>query len=127
MRIKIGSFMRDTQGIMHGKIYGLGFAPVSVLFEPQLDEKGAVMCFALIADPVLEAYEIGRAWEKQKGTMVYYSVCLDSPLFAAPLHVALFPEMDSPNRFNLVLDRTRDERRVLRHHTNEFATALGPT
>jgi uncharacterized protein (DUF736 family) len=126
MRIKIGSFMRDTQGIMHGKIYGLGFVPVSVLFEPQLDEKDAIICFALIADPVLEAYEIGRAWEKQKGEMVYYSVCLDSPLFAAPLNVALFPEMGNPNRFNLVLDRAREERRFLRHHTNELAAVVGP-
>ncbi len=110
MRMKIGSFMKDTHGILHGKIYGLGLGVTSVLFEPQPDSQGGISFFSLVADPVLEAYEIGRAWEKKKSHLTWYSVLIDSPFFPASLNAALFPDMENPHQFNLVFDRTRNER-----------------
>ena len=111
MRMKIGSFMHDRQGILHGKIYGLGLGSLSVLFEPHIGKDGKTSFYSLIADPVLDAYEIGRAWEKEKNGMIYYSILLDSPLFAAPLHAVLFPDLKNGVYFNLYFDRGDAERR----------------
>jgi uncharacterized protein (DUF736 family) len=104
--MKIGTFLQDQEGNIHGKIYGLGLSPVSVLFDPQTS-KDRKPYYKLIADPVGSAYEIGAAFEKTKDGMIYHSVSLDSPVFAAPINVALFPDKDRDGIFNLIFDRAQ--------------------
>ncbi len=101
--MKIGTFIQDRNGIMHGKIHGLGFGVISVMFEAQTSREGKPY-FRIIADPARNAYEVGAAFEKQKDGMTYHSVCLESPAFMQPLNAALFPDRDTGN-FNLVWDR----------------------
>jgi uncharacterized protein (DUF736 family) len=100
--MKIGTFIADKDGILHGKVYGLGIGVTSVMFEPQTSSGGKEY-YRLIADPVREAYEIGVAFPKEKGGKTYLSVSFDSPVLAAPVNAALFP--DKEGTYNLVWNR----------------------
>ena len=102
--MKLGSFLKDQYGALHGKIHGLGIGVTSVILEPQMSKEGKPY-FKVIADPMRDAYEIGAAFEKQKDDKTYYTVSLESPALAAPLNGALFPDKEDPNTFNLIWDR----------------------
>jgi len=117
MRTVIGKFIQDQYGVLHGKICGLGIGVMPVIFQPQPDKKEGQPDFKLIADPMLEAFEIGAAWQKQKDGMTYYSVSIESPALMAPLYTALFQDRDNSSLFNLVFDRYQQ--------TPAVATAAG--
>ena len=74
--MKIGTFTQDNQGVLHGKVYGLGLGVTSVVFDPQTSKDGKEY-YRLIADPANEAYEIGVAFPKEKGGMPYHSVSIE--------------------------------------------------
>lgn len=102
--MKIGTFAVDNQGVLQGRIYGLGLGAVHVVFDPQTSKDNKEY-FRLIADPAKEAYEIGVAFPKEKGEMVYHSVSIESPVLAAPINAALFPDKDHEGSYNLVWNR----------------------
>ncbi len=106
--VKIGTFVTDKKGVMHGKIYGLGLGVTPVMFEPQTSKDGKSY-FRLIADPAKEAYEIGAAFPRDKDGMTYHSVSIDSPVLPAPINAALFQDRES-GTLNLVWNR-QDENR----------------
>ncbi|MGE3622344.1 MAG: DUF736 domain-containing protein [Bdellovibrionales bacterium] len=109
--IKIGAFTADKQGVLQGKIYGLGLGVTPVLFEPQTSKDGKSY-FRLIADPTKTGYEVGAAFPREKDGMVYHSVSIDSPVLPAPINAALFPDRESGG-FNLVWNR-QDENKDLK-------------
>jgi uncharacterized protein (DUF736 family) len=109
--VKIGSFIQDKKGIIHGKMYGYGLGVISVLFEPQTSKDGKSY-FRLIADPAKDAYEIGAAFPREKDGMNYHSVSIDSPVLPAPINAALFPDKET-GTLNLVWNR-QDEAKDLK-------------
>jgi uncharacterized protein (DUF736 family) len=109
--VKIGTFVTDKKGVMHGKIYGLGLGVTPVMFEPQTSKDGKGY-FRLIADPAKEAYEIGAAFPRDKDGMPYHSVSIDSPVLPAPINAALFQDRES-GALNLVWNR-QDEAKDLK-------------
>jgi len=125
MRNNIGTFLQDAQGAFHGKLLALGLPATSVLFEPVLDKRDGQPDFRLIADPVLNAYEIGAAWRKQKDNMTYYFVSIESPLLAAPLHAALFQDKENAEKFNLVFDRYHQVPRIAAEATLHHRRYIG--
>ena len=102
--MKIGTFFKDKEGVMHGKIYGLGLGVTNVVLEQQTSLTGKPY-FKIIADPIGEAYEIGAAFPKEKDGMAYHSVSLESPALAAPLNAALFQDKATAGHYNLVWGR----------------------
>jgi uncharacterized protein (DUF736 family) len=102
--MKLGSFLQDSSGDMHGRIHGLGLGVTSVIFEPQTSKEG-MPYFRVIANPVGEAYDIGAAFEKEKDGLKYYSVCLDSPALAGPVNAVLFPDRGNSGAYNLFWER----------------------
>src|SRR5271170_4793585 len=104
--VKIGTFVTDKKGVMHGKIYGLGLGVTPVMFEPQTSKDGK-QYFRLIADPAKEAYEIGAAFPRDKDGMLYHSVSIESPVLPTPINAALFQDKESGN-YNLVWNRQDD-------------------
>src|ERR1700722_15052104 len=92
--VKIGTFVTDKKGVMHGKIYGLGLGVTPAMFEPQTSKDGKSY-FRLIAEPAKEAYEIGAAFPRDKDGMQYHSVSIDSSILPAPINAALFQDRES--------------------------------
>ncbi|MFY9288464.1 MAG: DUF736 family protein [Alphaproteobacteria bacterium] len=106
--IKLGRFMIDNTGTLHGRINGLGIGSVNVISEAVKSASGKEY-IKLIADPMGEAYEVGAAFLKEKDGLVYYSVSLESPVFLTPLSAALFPDKDEENILNLVWSRAESK------------------
>jgi len=102
--MKIGTFALDSNGVLHGRIYGLGLGAVSVVFDPQISKDNKEY-FRLIADPAREAYEIGVAFPKEKNGAPYHSVSIESPVLAVPINAALFPDKENTGTYNLVWNR----------------------
>jgi uncharacterized protein (DUF736 family) len=102
--VKLGEFMMDEKGILHGVICGLGIGSTDVISEEATSHDGRPY-LKLIADPLRTSYEVGAAFPKMKDGMEYYSAHLESPLFAAPLSAALFPSRGNEGIFNLVWNR----------------------
>ena len=103
-RMKLGKFVEDQDGTLHGKISGLGMNTVSVVSEPTVDLSGNTY-LKLIADPLGDAYEVGAAFPKVKDGMSYYAVNLDSPALPATIHGALFRDRKVPHSLNLIWNR----------------------
>ncbi|MDX2028241.1 MAG: DUF736 domain-containing protein [Alphaproteobacteria bacterium] len=101
--VKIGTFVADKKGVMHGRIYGLGLGVTPVMFEPQTSKDGKSY-FRLVANHADESYEIGAAFPKTKDGMTYHSVSIESPVLPAPINAALFLDKES-GAFNLVWNR----------------------
>ncbi|MGE3622309.1 MAG: DUF736 family protein [Bdellovibrionales bacterium] len=116
--VKIGSFAVDKQGVMHGKIYGLGLSITPVMFEPQTSKDGK-RYFRLIAEPAKSAYEIGAAFPREKDGMVYHSVSIDSPVLSSPINAALFADKESGG-LNLVWSRQEDAKEPKAEATVNF-------
>jgi len=106
--MKIGTFALDNDGVLRGRIYGLGLGAVHVVFDPQTSKDNREY-FRLIADPAKDAYEIGVAFPKEKSGMNYHSVSIESPVLAAPVNAALFPDKEHPETFNLVWNRPEQQ------------------
>lgn len=104
--IKIGTFMPDKKGLLHGRIFGFGLGVTPVTFDPQTSKDGKAY-FRLIADAGKDGYEIGAAFPKDKDGMAYHSVSIESPTLPAPINAALFQDKES-NTFNLVWNRQDD-------------------
>lgn len=102
--MKLGHFMVDNFGTLHGKISGLGIGSISVISEQATSNNGKPY-YKLIAEPMGEAYEIGAAFMKEKDGVAYYSVSLDSPVFLTPVSAALFRDKDDEHTLNLVWNR----------------------
>lgn len=107
--LKIGRFMLDSHGVLHGKISGLGIGSINVISEVVTGNNGK-QYLKLIADPMSDAYEIGAAFPKEKDGLTYYSVSVDSPVLESPINAALFPDRDQENTLNLVWERTKPPR-----------------
>ncbi|MFY9288175.1 MAG: DUF736 family protein [Alphaproteobacteria bacterium] len=103
--MKLGKFIQDSQGQLHGKINGLGMGSISVIGKPTTSSAGKAY-LKLIADPMIEAYEVGAAFPKEKNGINYYIVTLDSPLFQSGVTAALFPDKEREAIFNLVWSRS---------------------
>jgi uncharacterized protein (DUF736 family) len=102
--VNLGVFVQDELGTLHGRFSGLGVGSTSIISEEATSADGKTY-LKLIADPLGAAYEVGAAFPKEKGGLNYYSAVLDSPIFQAPLNVALFPDKEEPNIYNLVWNR----------------------
>jgi uncharacterized protein (DUF736 family) len=102
--MNLGLFVQDETGTLHGKFSGLGLGSTSIISQRATSLEGKPY-LKLIADPLGAAYEVGVAFPKEKNSMNYYSAILDSPIFEAPLNVALFPDKEVPNLFRLVWNR----------------------
>ncbi len=102
--VKLGEFMADSSGVLHGSICGLGIGTTEVISEEATAQNGR-RYLKLIADPMRSAYEVGVAFPKTKNDANYYSVHLDSPIFPFPLNAALFPDKGNEGTFNLVWTR----------------------
>jgi uncharacterized protein (DUF736 family) len=113
--VNLGLFVQDETGTLHGKFNGLGVGSTSIISEPATSLQGKPY-LKLIADPLGAAYEVGAAFPKEKDGMNYYSAVLDSPIFHAPLNVALFPDEEVPNIFNLVWNRPEVPKPTARSH-----------
>src|SRR5580704_6872446 len=98
--IKIGTFMPDKKGVLHGRIFGFGLGVTPVSFDPQTSKDGKEY-FRLIANADKEGYEIGAAFPKEKDGMAYHSVSIESPALPQPINAALFRDKES-GVFNLV-------------------------
>ena len=104
--MKISTFYLDPDGVFHGRIQGLGLDSVLIISQ-EIKSKDGKLYYKLFADPLGDAYEVGRMWPKEKGDLHYYSVSLESPFLAAPISAALFPSSDEQNSFNLIWDRPK--------------------
>ena len=102
--VNLGLFVQDEPGTLHGRFSALGAGSTSIISETATSVEGKPY-LKLIADPLGAAYEVGVAFPKAKNGMNYYSAVLDSPIFEAPLNVALFPDKEVPNLFQLVWNR----------------------
>jgi uncharacterized protein (DUF736 family) len=102
--VNLGLFVQDGTGTLHGKFSGLGIGSTSIISESATSLEGKPY-LKLIADPLGAAYEVGVAFPKEKNGMKYYSALLDSPIFPAPLNVALFPDKEVHHVFKLVWNR----------------------
>jgi uncharacterized protein (DUF736 family) len=102
--VNLGVFVQDETGTLHGRFSALGAGSTSIISETATSVEGKPY-LKLIADPLGAAYEVGVAFPKEKNGMNYYSAVLDSPIFEAPLNVALFPDKEVPNLFQLVWNR----------------------
>ena len=104
--IRIGTFMPDKKGVLHGRIFGFGLGVTPVSFDPQTSKDGKEY-FRLIADAGKEGYEIGAAFPKEKDGMAYHSVSIESPALPSPINAALFRDKES-GAFTLVWNRQDD-------------------
>jgi len=102
--IKLGRFIQDEAGILHGNIGALGLGLTKIISEAATSLDGKPY-FKLMANPFGESYEIGAAFPKEKDGMKYFSVNFDTPILAEPMNAALFPDKNEPNGFNLVWNR----------------------
>jgi len=102
--VRLGQFVQDELGTLHGRFSGLGIGSTSIISEEATSVDGRPY-LKLIADPLGAAYEVGAAFPKEKDGMAYYSAVIDSPIFQAPLNAALFPDREGPNTFSLVWNR----------------------
>ena len=98
--IKLGQFVRDELGTLHGRLSGLGIGSTGVISEETRSDH-----LMLIADPLGAAYEVGVAMPKEKDGKRYYSAVLDSPIFQAPLDVLILPDEETPDVFNIIWNR----------------------
>jgi len=99
--MKVGSFYKEENGILYGKIQALGLGNVDAAFEERTSKKGELF-FKIIADPAGSPFEIGSAWPKEKDGLRYFSVSLDTVFTTKPINAALFPDQNNSNTFNLV-------------------------
>jgi uncharacterized protein (DUF736 family) len=106
--MKLGDFMVDNEGTLHGQIHGLGLTSTQVISDCVVSHSGRHY-LKLIADPMGDAFEIGVAFLKEKDGMFYYSVSLDSPVFPAPIHAALFHDKEDNIKLNLVWNRMEEK------------------
>src|ERR1700761_1673648 len=98
--MKAGSFRRDEEGTLYGKIQALGLGNLDAVFAERTSKKGETF-FRVIADPNGAPFEIGSAWPKVKEGLHYYSVSLDTVFSSKPINAALFPDKNDSNTFNL--------------------------
>jgi len=105
--MNVGTFRQDQYGTLHGQIRGLGIGVISAILEPQINEKGETTFYKIIANPVGDSYEIGKAWQRMGQDGLYYSIALDSPVFPAPINLGLFQDNENPDIFNLVFKRQK--------------------
>jgi uncharacterized protein (DUF736 family) len=101
--MRIGSFTQDPQGNIIGQISGLGIGIIPVELQSQVSRNGNPF-FKIIAEQNGEPYEVGAAFPKQKDGRTYYSVNMDSPVFAVPVNAAMFYDQKT-GTYNLVWDR----------------------
>ena len=73
--VKLGEFMMDEKGTLHGTICGLGIGSTDVISEEATSHDGRPY-LKLIADPLRTSYEVGAAFPKMKDGMEYYSAHL---------------------------------------------------
>jgi len=107
-KMRLGKFIQEENGTLHGRINGLGIRSVDVLSEAASSQEGRPY-LRLIADPLGDAYDVGAAFPKEKDGMHYYSVNLDSPLLPSPISAALFPDRCEEHGFNLVWSRQEQD------------------
>jgi len=104
--VKIGTFTLNQQGILQGRIYGLGLGSTPVSFVPQTSQSGNSY-YRLMADPSGNAYEIGVAFPKEKSGTIYHSISIDSPVLPAPINATLFSDKRT-GAHNLLWSRMED-------------------
>ncbi len=104
--LRIGTFNLNQQGILEGRVYGLGLGSTPVAFVPQTSQSGNSY-YRLMADPKGNAYEIGVAFPKEKNGLVYHSVSIDSPVLRSPINANLFADRNSGEQ-HLVWSRMED-------------------
>ncbi len=104
--VKIGTFTPNQQGILEGRIYGLGLGSTQVAFAPQTSQSGNNY-YRLIADPAGQPYEIGVAFPKEKNGSVYHSISIDSPVLQTPINATLFADKRT-GEHNLLWSRIED-------------------
>lgn len=120
--VKIGSFTPDQQGILQGRIFGLGLGSTSVSFVPQTSQSGNNY-YRLMADSTGSAYEIGVAFPKEKNGNIYHSINIDSPVLPAPISAALFPDRNT-GEYNLFWSRPEEKADFAA--TNQFGAGFPP-
>jgi hypothetical protein len=99
--IKLGRFVRDELGTLHGRFSGLGIGSTALISEPVSDSEH----LNLVADPLGVAYQVGVLMPKEKDGKQYYAAVLDSPIFPTPLNVLILPDKEMPDVFNIVWHR----------------------
>jgi uncharacterized protein (DUF736 family) len=102
--MKIGTFQMDQSGTILGRIHGLGLGSVPVSFDPEIGRDNRKY-FRLTAEPGNSPYEIGKAFQKEKGGMTYYSVNIEAPFLSTSIHAALFPDRAKAGAYNLVWNK----------------------
>src|SRR5271169_5092698 len=95
--IRLGQFVRDESGTLHGRFSGLGIGSTALISEVSDSEH-----LNLVADPFGAAYQVGVLLPKEKDGKQYYVAVLDSPIFPAPLDVLIVPDEETPDVFNIV-------------------------
>ena len=100
--IKLGRFVRDESGTLHGRFSGLGIGSTVLISERVSDSEH----LNLVADPLGAAYQVGVLMPKEKAGKQYYTAVLDSPIFPTPLNLLILPDEETPNVFNLVWHRS---------------------
>ncbi|MDR3560901.1 MAG: DUF736 family protein [Negativicutes bacterium] len=103
-RIKLGRFSKGSMSPLEGSIGGLGMGTIEVMAMAATSADGKPY-LKLIGDPEGAAFEIGAAFPKIKDGLEYYSVNLESPMLAAPINAALFPDKNDSHFYNLVWNR----------------------
>lgn len=99
--VRLGQFVRDELGVLHGRFSGLGIGSTSLISEQGSDPEH----LDLVADPLGAAYQVGVLMLKEKNGKRYYAGVLDSPIFSTPLHVLILPDEETPDVFNMVWHR----------------------
>jgi len=99
--LKLGQFVRDESGMLHGRFSALGLGSTTLISE----EVSGSEYLVLVADPLGAAYEVGVLMPKQKGGKRYYAGVMDSPVFPAPLDVLILPDEEVPHFFHIVWNR----------------------
>jgi uncharacterized protein (DUF736 family) len=99
--MKAGTFKKNKNGTLRGRIQALGLGNLDALFEERTSKDGNPY-FKIVADPDGAPFEIGYAWPKEKDGLHYYSVRLDTIYSAKPVNAALFPDKQGDNQFDLI-------------------------
>lgn len=100
----LGQFILDPDGLYHGTINAYGLPDTPIMLVPKESRDGNPY-FEIVGDPMNKAFNCGVAFPKKKGNLDYIAVSLDSPIFPAPVHAALFHDKLTQDTFNLVWDR----------------------
>jgi uncharacterized protein (DUF736 family) len=121
--MKIGTLIKDEKGTMLGRLHGIGVGSISLMLQPHTSREGKEY-FKVVADPAGEAFEAGVAFLRQKNGSPYYSVTIDSPSFAKPLHAALFQQAGSENTYDFVWNRGQEAEPKVTHSSSGPKAAL---